>query len=227
MPAHRLGTTPHYVRRYDVAGQDSQTVPNFVRHVALCPDEVPDYRPNDEVSFTDMAPPLRVGVGHQTMTVLGTVPLTEDEVRQIETFIVEIQPEFAAQQRRGQYIVSPHADPPRAGDGTVVFRKFSCAGLVIEAYREVDIDLMVTDEAQLPPVTLETLLLAYPDQERELRSPARRRVGLGDAGPPWPVVLAGYVLNALARPEVEIRAGPYQPQPGDEFFPPRRDSSAP
>ena len=38
---------------------------------------------------------------------------------------------------------------------------------------------------------------------------------------PWPVVLAGYVLNSLNRDEDEIRSAPYNATAGDEFFPPR------
>jgi hypothetical protein len=44
---------------------------------------------------------------------------------------------------------------------------------------------------------------------------------------PWPVVLAGYVINALVRPEEEIRRVPHTARLGDEFFPSRRlESSA-
>ena len=49
----------------------------------------------------------------------------------------------------------------------------------------------------------------------------RETLGLAGAGP-WPIVLAGYLLNAMMRLEAEIRDGPYRPQPGDEYYPARR-----
>jgi len=222
MPAHRPGNTPVHVRRYDVAAHDPHVVPNFVRHAALCPEDVPVHPAGAVLRVTHMVPPLEVGGDGPGPHVLGTVPLTEAEANQIDTRVVEIAAELAAQRLRGPYVVRPHAVLERAGDGTVVFQQYSCAGFVIELFREVEIDLLATDEARLPPVTLQTLLVAYPDQARALQLPrARQAVGLDGDGP-WPVVLVGYLFNALARREDEIRAGPYPPAPGDECFPPRR-----
>ena len=122
------------------------------------------------------------------------------------------------------YVVHPHVREQTAPDGTVIYRRFSCAGFVIEAYREVGIELVVTEEGRLPSVPLNTLLLAYPDLQAELQSPRLRRMcGLPGEGP-WAVVLPGYVLHSLDRPESEIRGSPYLPREGDEFFPPRWQS---
>jgi hypothetical protein len=48
----------------------------------------------------------------------------------------------------------------------------------------------------------------------------REELGIPGDGP-WRVVLAGYVMNALDRPESAIRSLRYSPRPGDEFFPRR------
>ncbi len=74
----------------------------------------------------------------------------------------------------------------------------------------------------LPVVGLDALKAQYPGFARLLDSPrVRDEFGIGGDGP-WPVVLAGYILNGLARPETEIRTTPYLARPGDEYFPARR-----
>src|SRR6185437_15528756 len=114
-----------------------------------------------------------------------------------------------------------HCSPLLAPDGTIICQRFSCGGFVIEAYRFAGIDLLTTDAGSLPPVGVELLRLAYPDQHRTLDNP-RLRTSLGLEGDgPWPIVLSGYLLHSLARAEAGIRSGPYHPQPGDEYFPAR------
>ena len=74
----------------------------------------------------------------------------------------------------------------------------------------------------LPLVGLDALKAQYPRFARFLDRPdVRDELGIGGDGP-WPVVLAGYILNGLARPEREIRTTPYLARPGDEYFPARR-----
>lgn len=80
----------------------------------------------------------------------------------------------------------------------------------------------MTDQDQLPPVSLQLLDAAYPGVEA--RPDLRARYKLGGDGP-WNVVLAGYVLNALDRPVDAIRREPYQPVPGDGFFPRKNDET--
>ncbi len=229
MPAHRLGTRVVDVRRYDVAGQDSDGPVNFVRHVGLASEQRDGLSPEFVLSLTHMGPPLERSEGGNPIQTLGTVPLNTDEILQIGVFVDELLAEYEAQRvrRRDQYVILPHARDSEETDGTVVCRRFNCAGFVIEAYREAGMDLLVTDLASLPPISLETLVVAYSDFQRLLGSATKRRqFGLEGPGP-WPVVLAGYVLNALNREESAIRAGPYQPQTGDEFFPPQGPPPSP
>lgn len=207
MPARRLDDSPLTVRRNDVVGQDSDTVGEFVRHAGLAAIDHPAVTDAVAIRLTDMGPPLARGGEEQLVHAHGYVPLTADEIAQIDLFTNRVESEYQANRagRRQQYVVFPHCRPVESDDGTVIFHRYSCGGFVIEAYRFVGIELIVTDAASLPAVGLETLRLAYPDQQRALDSP-RVRESLGLDGPgPWSIVLAGYLLNSLRRTEAEIR----------------------
>ncbi len=228
MSAVRLQADPVHVRLFDLVGQDSETVPEFVRHVALAAEERATHTPTDSLRLTHMGPPLGVAEEGGQIQVHGTLPLTDDERLQVNVFVDEHRQEYETQKvgPLSQYCIRPHTDVYRRqdGDSTVQFRLFSCAGFVIEAYRDAGIDLLITDETQLPWVALDTVCQAYPDSAERLRNPAlRTRRNLPGDGP-WQLVLVGYVFNALFnRSREEIIAGPYQPVPGDEFFPPRHE----
>ena len=128
--------------------------------------------------------------------------------------------------RRRQYVIAPPVDPVRAPDGTIIYHRFSCAGFVIESYREIEIDFLRTDADSLPAVPLETLMRQYPDLVNLLQNPkVREAYGIPGEGP-WPVVLSGYVINALDRTAEEIRRVPHTAQAGDEFFPSRSVKSS-
>jgi len=218
MPAQRLSSHPVAVRKYDVAGQDSETKRYFVRHVGLADEERDDVRANTELSLVHMGPPLERRTSGTPIHALGTASLTAGQIRQMGVFVDEHLSEYEAEKIRTdrQYVIHPHVREP---DADVPCRRFSCAGFVVEAYRDAGIELLVTEPAVLPRVTVDTLVNAYSDQVRALRNPAVRFVfGLEGDGP-WPVVLAGYVLNALNRTVGEIHSGPYIPASGDEFFP--------
>jgi hypothetical protein len=166
-----------------------------------------------------MGPPLERKEGGVPIHARGTADLKVGEMRQIGVFVDEHLSEYEAENVRGrqQYIIMPHCREPDAGCSV---RRFNCAGFVIEAYRYAGVDLVVTDTDSLPTISLETLSQAYPAAARILTNGNRRRqLGLEGDGP-WPVVLAGYVMNALNRPADDIRHQPYQPQPKNEYFAP-------
>jgi hypothetical protein len=152
------------------------------------------------------------------------VPLSRDEIFRIRVFVGRVQGELrAANLRRAmdQYCIAPHVSPLTDKDGTILFRRFNCAGFVLEAYRSAGISLLDTGGEALPEVGLDLLKEQYPDFASALDRPTlRERMGLTGSGP-WPVVLCGYILNALDRTEDQIRAQPYRANPGDERFPPR------
>ena len=121
-----------------------------------------------------------------------------------------------------RYVIASHVIVVRAEDQTVLHHRFSCAGFVIEAYREAGINVLQTGRGELPLVSLDALKAQYPFAERRLDKPEdREKLGIPGDGP-WPVVLAGYVLNALDRPGAEVRSSTFRAIDGDAYFPSRR-----
>lgn len=248
MPAHRLAH-PVDIGQYDVVGMDSERESEFVRHVALAFQDIAGHRPTDSLIVSHMGPPLGLGEDGGLVQTHGVLPLTAGERNSIHIFVedlemerkaevdrlkLRIKNEFLAEKYIGtlQYCIRPHQDELTRNfcNGVVQLRRFSCAGFVLAAYEEAGICLLDTDEANLPEVLLESLCAAYPDQETRLRNPAQRaNMNLAGDGP-WRVVLAGYVINALASTDLALanpRAKlPYRPQSGDAYYPPRRTKSS-
>jgi hypothetical protein len=222
MPAERLGTAVVPIREFDVIARDSAGHSGFVGHLALAAAGLPSHRPSDLVPVIHMRPPLE-NLGLCVADCVGSVGFTAEQKFQVRLFAEELDSEYRAMQLRSpldQYVICPHASVFSSSDDTVVFRRFSCAGFVIEAYREAGVELLRTDLALLPLVTLDELKSQYPDLARHLdKEKERQKLGIGGDGP-WPVLLAGYVLNSLARTSAEIHATPYLSRPGDGFFPP-------
>lgn len=224
MPALRVGRGENSVRKFDVVGQDSDGTAEFIRHVGLASEGKDPIGTPSIVPMVHMSPPLLREAVSEPISSIGTAGLTVDEVRQIEVFVDEQLLEYEAAKTSPfkQYVIAPHVKEPGSQDGTIICRRYNCAGFVIEAYRSVGVEFIQTAPSSLPPVALSTLTIQYPDQVTFLEKPKNReRFGIPGEGP-WPVVMAGYVVNALDRPEVDIRAIPYLPVPGDEFFPSRR-----
>lgn len=222
MPAHRLAARPIPLERFDVVGEDSDSVPCFVRHLGLSLETRDGISYGETVGVRHMGPPIE-NAGKMRAHSIGTATLSVDEANQIELSLDEVEAEYDAvprrPNRRQQYVIVPHVKPWRAKDGTILWRRFSCAGLVIESYREAALDLVSDSEADLPPVDLETLGRAYPDLNLTRMNPGLREdLGIPGDGP-WPVVLAGYVLHALNRTKEDIRRGPYSPSRNDATFP--------
>lgn len=209
MPAHRLERKSVFVSRFDVVGKESSedSARGFVIHVGLA-------REGGHLGpyGVTMSPPFQSS-DEMCLNLVGSVSLTADEEKEIEDFLHMVENECAGVSKRNQYIVHPHSEERKRADGTILFRRFSCAGLVVEAYRWTEIDLVVTDPASLPEVYADQLHAVYPFVEDSRRS----TFGLQGDGP-WPIVLPGYVLQALNRPVEEIRASPYRPRAGDERF---------
>ncbi len=229
MPAQRVGPNAIAIRRLDVIGQDASSEPGFIGHLALAGEDRPSHEPSAILPVLHMRPPLE-RAGECYANCVGSAGLTADEQLQIGLFSDEVESEYQAAPVRGarQYVISPHVDEIRREGQTVVCRRFSCAGFVIEAYREARIDMLATGRDDLPFVSLDNLKTQYPGFARHLdHLRLREQLGIPGDGP-WPVVLAGYVVNALDRPETVIRSTPYRAIAGDEFFPPRqRGESSP
>ncbi|GAB4187107.1 MAG: hypothetical protein Kow00105_01680 [Phycisphaeraceae bacterium] len=164
-----------------------------------------------------MGPPLERNHNLE-VHVYAYAKLDDDELKQIELFIDEHNNEQEAQKLRefDSYIVHPHTK--LSPDGS--YRLFSCAGFVLEAYREAGIDL-IDMTGVLPSVDLQILKVAYPEIQNSrsrLRISVLEKLGLRGNGP-WPVLLPGYIFHSMARAEDVIRSTPYRPTIGDEEFP--------
>ncbi len=224
MPTRRVGSTPIAIRRFDVIGLDASSEPGFVGHVALAAEGRSGHVASETLPVDHMRPPLeRPGECHADWVC--SAGLSVRERRQIGVFSAMIESEYKAAQigsSREQYVICPHVENVRRDDHTILYRRFSCVGFVLEAYRDAGISVLWTDLAPRPLVGLDALKTQYPEFARILDRPReRKKFGIPGDGP-WPVVLSGYVLNALARPEKAIRTTPYLARAGDEFFPPRR-----
>lgn len=171
-----------------------------------------------------MGPPL--GRKSARCNTYGTANLTAAQKAKIKTFIDGRRKEREAEEKRiselggrwdarSQYCIHPAASPPTAD--YPVWR-FSCVGLVLQAYQRARIELLTEP---YPLKTVDHLKQFYPSVARYLDDPNHRKaLGLeGDDG--WPVILVGYVLHSLRRTVAEINgpdAEPYRPQAGDELF---------
>lgn len=213
MPAQRLTDDSISISKSDIVGCDADGESGFVRHVALSDNDQTGIKSDDTVTVNHMGPPLELNAEFQ-IHVHGCLKLTDDELKKIELFIDEYTEEQKAQSQRSMcddYIIMPHTalSPDKS------FRRFSCVGYVIEAYREAGIEILKRDTP--PKVELSTLKIPYPILEKMKRK-TKERFGLKGDGP-WPVLLPGYVFHSLKRTPEEICKTPYEPQIGDEFFP--------
>lgn len=227
MGAHRLADSRRErVPVYSVIGEyTSSGGDHFVRHVALLRADR-DLQYGDDVEVWHMAPPLVAGEeglrqarsGSTTCTahVVGTMRLSADDRDGIQTWLAEVDKERRPQQPYRSYIVNPPVSwVVDEQTGTRRYRRFSCAGFVIESYREgAGISLLKWDSNTLPPVGLDIIERQYGN---EIRQHGRLLLKWGIPGEgPWPVTFPGYLLHAMNRPDAEIRSSPHTTSTVDE-----------
>jgi len=214
MPAIDLGQETKTLSRYDVVGQRAEGRGRFVKHVGLVAEDNQAVKEGDEISAVHMRPPLEQG-GVVNVHVAGRVPLTNDERKKIGTWVEKVDDECPASWFRQYVVHPPWKDMYNSRTGVRKYRRYSCAGFVLDGYRQANIELLKIEEDAFPPVDKQTLLSAYPDVNT---SPSLLLYWGLEGNGPWNVVLAGYVLHALDRPTNEIREKPYKVQKGDEKF---------
>ena len=221
MPALELANEPHSFSRYDVMGEYADTQHGFVGHVGLLDADSQDLSAGSDAIAVHMRPPLARG---KTIVVhvAGRVPLTNNEIKVIAAWTEEIADEYDANEVSGaggwrrQYIIHPPWEDERDPITRVRrYRRYSCAGFVLDAYLQVEIELLETDPDRLPEVDRQTIDAAYPQAVGNPKLLAE--FGLQNVGP-WRIVLGGYVLHALDRPTEDIRNSPYKAQPDDKRF---------
>ncbi len=240
LPAHKLPTgqtaQSETASVYTIVGMYSAPADaGFVRHVAILADES-QLLWGQPATVRHMGPPLVAGertgkTGHAKLEcpvhLVGSVPLDLDDREGIEDWLEEVDKESPPDNPFRRYIVRPHRAWHTAPEtGRPLYRRFSCAGFVLECYRSIGMDLVNTEERDLPDVDRDMLVMAYPEVEKE-RALERLTGGLtrddlGIAGNgPWQLVLAGYVFHALNEiADEDLRSGTYTPQSvADAYFP--------
>jgi len=217
MPASNLTSERQRLSRFDIVGSYAENAIRFVRHVGLFNSDIQMVKANDDVSAVHMQPPLidKPMKAH----VVGRVPLTNEDVQEIAAWIKGTTDEYErskATDKRRQYIIDPPWQDVRdPNTGVRRYRRYSCAGFVLDSHLQVNIELLQLDSQALPEVDRETITSAYFGSGRHPRSLAM--FGLQGDGP-WRIVLPGYVLHALNRPSDQIRKQPYRAQRGNERF---------
>ena len=224
MPAVRLsGIQSAMVATFDIVAKDGPSSrSNFLTHVGLYRGDPRRVSNAQGVNIVHMIPPLRTGA--MEVHALGGAEFDEDDLHLMRQFVDSTDLEIAKQEKLKKplkplevYTIRPHyikASPEKP------YRRFSCSGFVFEAYKFIGIVLV--DLKKLPDVDLETLVRAYPEQERRLRRKKLRELFNLSGDGPWAVLLPGHIINSLNRPREEIMSKSYQAKPGDEYFPPRR-----
>jgi hypothetical protein len=209
------------IPRFSVVGQYVNSPRSrFVQHVALLRfDEELDYgRP--EIRVWHMGPPLVAGAissassGEATCTshLTGLVELNAREIEGIETWLADVDKEDRPLGRAAllrQYTVHPPVFWVTAENGVRLYRRFSCAGFVLDGYRSIGINLIDDSGAHsLPSVDLQTIADAYGGNVRNEH--LRERLGIPGNGP-WRILLTGYLMHSLNRSDDEIRMFPHVP----------------
>ncbi|MBN2476360.1 MAG: hypothetical protein JXB62_17235 [Pirellulales bacterium] len=151
-----------------------------------------------------------------------------DDREGIEDWLAEVDTEPPPENPFKRYVVRPHCDWQTAPEtGRRLYRRFSCAGFVVECYRSVGINLVNTREADLPDVEYAMIKHAYPqvkdraNVQEAMGGLTLDDLGLGGDGP-WQVVLAGYVFHALDEISDENpRAAPHAPASTAEAYYPK------
>jgi len=225
LPAQRLADDPGAVAirvpKYAVVGTYSQPrKSSFVQHVAILADDA-DLRWGASATVSHMGPPLVAGEETKkarhakpecVVHLAGTAQLSLDEQDAIRDWLEEVDKEPGPDNPFRRYIVNPHWEWHRAREtGRRLYRRFSCAGFVLECFKSIELDLVDTQEGSLPDVDFDVVAEAYPvararrHLERLTRGPTPDDPGLkledwGIAGDgPWPVLLPGYIFHALER----------------------------
>lgn len=217
------------------------TSQTWVVHAALCAADCNAVY-GDDISCWHMAPPLRFPAGYrhfssdadaqcETHVIAYVDDLTPGEAAKIETWIGNLDtvtPTFNEGVRTGeQYTIHPHARMVRdVTTGTRRFRRFSCAGFVVDCYRAARLPLLPLDTRQLPACSQAELISVYAFLSNPI---AREDFGVGNAGP-WALTLPGYLFHSLLRAPEEVRRCPYIPASVQEArfpTPPAPPTSAP
>lgn len=217
MPARRLDGVPSSISRFDAIGQYAGGDSNLVQHIGMSNEDKVAVKAGDAVRCAHMVPPLQES--EFPAHVWGAAELSHDESRLIQTYLDSIKSEYhrngVESDGLGQYVAIPHMKEFPDEMGRTLYRKFSCAGLVVETYRSAEIELLNTNEDDLPEVPKTVLEAAFGGLVRA----GMRVAGLDPSFGAWRVLMPGYVFHALARYTGGVRPAPHRSEEGDWHYP--------
>ena len=125
----------------------------------------------------------------QKVHLVAQISLTATQRTDLEAWLSIMRPRTAS----CHYICRPERlIVPR---GNQQLYRFSCVGLVLDAYASIDIEIL---DGPYPPQTLTDLGRVWPLLRRQSAS-ARAVLGLGGVGP-WDVAVPGYLFHAVRLP---------------------------
>jgi hypothetical protein len=198
--------------RYSVVGMYGNG--GAVRHAAVLRREsVLTY--GQEAVVAHMAPPLGLDdliPAH----VLGRIDvLTRDEQDSLEAWLADLQTK-----KRIPHDYQIHPPYEAIYDPVTLIlkrRRMSCVGFILLCYMEaLGLDLLDRTDGEFPRIDIATLQSCFPDLSLTRR--LLGRYGVTGNGP-WPVVMPGYLMHALARFKSALRPTAYLPQTSDVEFP--------
>lgn len=215
MPAIKLSDVAAVLSPYDVVALGSPRLPTHA--MLFVGDAVRrDVTTQTSIPVSHMRPPI--STDFQRVQFAGSAELNLEERRLVKDFVdtqKRVVSSLKLRQRIEQYAIHQSSDEIHP-DNTLP--RFSCTTYVTSGYEQAAIQLI---DSLIPMKTLDDLKRTYTDPTllAALDDPARRvRIGIG-AGDSWPVIMVGYLLHSLSRSPAEIRAAPYCPIDGDEYFP--------
>lgn len=219
MPVQRLSRNPHRVVPATTLGSYESASSRFVNHVAVAinvRDILAAY--GEVLAAAHMRPPC-VPNGVARAHLAANVPLGAAEVSKILTWISKLELDgMSPEVLRARYIINPPLENKvTISNKRVRHIRFNCIGFVLLAFSKVGLQLLVSDDANLPPVTAGMLYQFYP-RAKYLKPTSLEKLGLHNHTGPWQIILPGYVMHSLDRPEADIRSNPYSPRAGDELF---------
>lgn len=220
MPAKRLDSEGTLVGPFHILGTDSELDPFMVLHVGFYSATDLGHIPlalGDTAPVIHMSPRFEVN-GQLCCTVWGHSGLKDSEINALYSWLDRHEDEFRTTSRLSpwmHYIASPCSETiENKKNGVRRYRRFSCAGLIQEAFREaVGITLVELSDDALPQLDIDEIVKYYPAARDER---IRRRIGLDRK--PYSILLPGYLFHALDRSSAEIRHMPHRPKKEHSSF---------
>jgi hypothetical protein len=171
-----------------------------------------------EMPVYDQNPPshLPPQPGSIPAQVVAYLALDADEVEAIAVELKSLRTQLEDHRVNAllTYSARPAVTSLRAENGTILYYRFSCVGLVQHCYERA-LGTPLVDEASLPLVPLSELIAIWPIASNER---LRAALGLPGAGP-WDVLLPGYVFHAVAQAGPRPFRLPFRAQTEHAVFP--------